>query len=79
MSTYEIEYDDLNSLTSQCKAIQDTRAYLGDNWDTVIIHMTQLISAGTSMRGIEFNLSFAGIQGYPVWALVIYVIDRMSV
>lgn len=54
------------------KAIDAVKAYLGDLYPRVIESVTRSVKAGefTSRKHIHFAMSFVGVQGYPVDALI---------
>jgi hypothetical protein len=67
-----INYTDLPTDRKAAKAIEDTKAYLGDRFAEIIGMFTQAIEAGeiTTRKHVHLAMSFAGIQGYPVDALI---------
>jgi hypothetical protein len=67
-----INYTDLPTGRKAAKAIEDTKAYLGDRFAEIIGMFTQAIEAGeiTTRKHVHLAMSFAGIQGYPVDALI---------
>jgi len=72
---WEVKYDEADQAVADKRAIQDIRNWTGghDLWEKVLITTTALVAKNTDMMQIRFALSFVGIQGYPVAALVRYV------
>lgn len=82
MATYEKEYTgEYHDIKRQDKAIADIREYLNDekDFDLILSILIAMIREGYSHDKIAFGLSMRGIQGYPVWALVIYAVNQMEV
>ena len=54
------------------KAIEATKAYLGDKFTEVINLFTKAINAGEieNRRQVHLGMAFAGIRGYPVDAII---------
>ncbi len=71
MPSYTIEFppSDPDRAT---KAIEATKAYLGDRFAGTIELFTQAIKAGemTTRKHVHLGMSFAGIQGFPVDAII---------
>ena len=69
--SYTIEYPATDP-DRATKAIEATKAYLGDRFDGIISLFTQAIEAGeiATRQQAHLAMSFAGIQGYPVDALI---------
>ena len=69
--TYTIEYPATDP-DRAVKAIAGAESYLGDKFTEIIGLFTQGIEAGelTTRKQVRLGMAFAGIQGYPVEALI---------
>lgn len=66
---YTVDYSGLSEQKKQDKAIADIIAYLGqDKFDAITVELKKYIADGAQLVHVQFQLSFVGIQGYPVTA-----------
>jgi len=66
MSSYTMDYSNLNGLEKQSRAIQDIKDYLSQ---AKFEELTRLLKAETySLDAFRMVVSFAGITGYPAAA-----------
>lgn len=68
MSHYDIKYDTSDRDAADAKAIQDVEEWLGDRFEEVMKKMSE--ADGATPREVRLAMSFAGIQGYPVGAVI---------
>lgn len=68
MTHYTIDYSGLSNREKDSKALQDVKDYLGDRFP--ILEEILLDKEGHTLKGCEISISFAGIQGPPVFALL---------
>jgi len=69
---YTINYTDLPAGRKAAKAIEDTKEYLGDKFAEIIGMFTAAIEEGelTTRKHVHLAMSFIGVQGYPVDAMI---------
>lgn len=65
---HDIKYDTSDRVKADEKAIEDVKFWLGDRFDEVMDTMKRC--DGAEPREVYFAMSFAGIQGYPVGAIM---------
>ncbi len=67
-----INYTNLPIDRKAVKAIEDTKAYLGDRFAEIIGMFTQAITDGeiTTRQQAHLAMSFVGVEGYPVDAMI---------
>ena len=74
--SHTVDYSKLAETEKYNKAIEDCRFYLGDSFEKVITAIKETISEIDDENKLDmvvgFHLSFVGIQGYPVTALIEY-------
>lgn len=70
--TYTIDFTDTDPKRKAARAIEATESYLGDKFTEIIGLFTQGIEAGelTTRKQVRLGMAFAGIQGYPVEAII---------
>lgn len=71
--TYTIEFTDVDPKRKAARAIEAAKDYLGEDRFTEVIGLfTGAIKAGeiTTRKHVRLGMSFVGIQGYPVEALI---------
>lgn len=78
---YEIEYDNLEDPKTVKQAIKDTQQFIGKGkkWERLVIIISAAIASGNTMPQMRLVCSFAGIEGYPVYALCKYITDILKV
>ena len=69
---YTIKFTDTDQQRKAEKAIKAAQDYLGERFDQIIKLFTESIENGeiTTRKQLHFAMSFAGIHGYPVDALI---------
>lgn len=69
--SYTIEYPATDPNRAE-RALAAAEAYLGDKFPGTIELFTQAITDGeiTTRQQVHFGMSFVGIQGYPVEAII---------
>ena len=70
--TYTIDFSDSDPARKADRAIAAAEAYLGDKFTETIELFTRAITDGeiTTRKHVRLGMSFVGIRGYPVEALI---------
>lgn len=71
--SYTIDFSRFTDPVAKREAgINAAQSYLGDQFPKVIELVTQSVKAGefTTRKQVHFAMSFVGVQGYPVDALI---------
>jgi hypothetical protein len=70
--SYTIDFTGLAQEQKATQAIAAAEAYLGDRFAGIIEMFTQAIEAGelTTRKHVHLGMSFAGVRGYPVEAII---------
>ena len=70
--SYTIDFTDSDTKRKADRAIKAAESYLGDKFEEIIGLFTQGIAAGeiTTRKHVRLGMSFAGVQGYPVEAII---------
>lgn len=74
--SYDVDYAKHKTIEDkQAAAIKDVQAYLGneEHFDRVLCTITKACYRLWTYNEVCFAMGFAGIQGYPVQALIYYV------
>lgn len=73
MSHYDIDYSKLTGDAKRDKALRDIADYCGAlQYQKVMQFVRDSLAKGLTEEFIRMGCSFAGIQGYPVMAMIEY-------
>ena len=70
--TYTIDFTDADPKRKADRAIKAAEAYLGDKFTEIIGLFARAITDGevTTRRQVHLAMSFVGVQGFPVEAII---------
>lgn len=81
MSPTEVKYSDPDPAKNQTKAMNDLRSFIGrgQSFEKFLVIATTGILQGCTMSQFRLTCSFAGVEGYPVKALALYITNILGV